>query len=267
MGRLENMEKESLNHLYSGQPIFSVITITYNAGKVLERTLLSVLQQSYPGIEYIIIDGGSTDETLGLIKQYAEGIACWMSEPDEGLYDAMNKGMRKASGDYLLFLNAGDTFQSSAVVAYLAQQAEIHHRPDILYGETDLVDIQGNFAGHRRLKAPENLNWKSFRMGMLVCHQAFVVKRELAPFYDLSYRFSADFDWCIRCMKLADSIQNTHRVLILYLNEGLTTANRNASLKERYRIMQKYYGKLPVLLLHIWFAVRFYWAKFSGRTL
>ena len=88
-----------------------------------------------------------------------------------------------------------------------------------------------------------------------------IVKRTLVPEYDLSYRYSADYDWCIRCMKAATKIVNTRLRFINYLSEGLTTANRKASLKERYHIMQKYYGKIPVLLLHVWFAVRFYWAR------
>jgi hypothetical protein len=93
-------------------------------------------------------------------------------------------------------------------------------------------------------------------MGMVVCHQAFIVKRELFEPYDLSYRFSSDFDWCIRMMKKAKTILNTRLTLINYLNEGMTTTNRKASLKERYRIMVKYYGEPSTFLYHLWFAVR-----------
>ncbi|MDR1380203.1 MAG: glycosyltransferase, partial [Tannerella sp.] len=89
-------------------PVFSIITVTFNAGKVLEQTILSVVNQSYPGIEYIVIDGNSSDNTKEIIEQYASGISCRVSEPDRGLYDAMNKGLRLATGDYVWFLNAGD---------------------------------------------------------------------------------------------------------------------------------------------------------------
>lgn len=242
-------------------PLFSIITVTFNAEKLLERTMSSVFRQSYPDIEYIIIDGASQDGTLDIIKRHAGQLAYWVSEPDKGLYDAMNKGLRQASGDYVLFLNAGDTLQRSDTIAGIAEVAQKKQLPDILYGETDLVDREGRFIAHRRLKAPERLNWKSFRMGMLVCHQAFIVKRELAPLYDLTYRLSGDFEWCIRCMKTAGRIMNTHLRLVNYLYEGLTTRNRKASLKERYRIMVKYYGWLSVTFLHVWFAIRFYWAK------
>lgn len=250
----------------SSSPVFSVVTITYNAGKVLERTIESVVQQSYTGIEYIIIDGGSTDETPEIIRRHAGNLAYWVSEPDKGLYDAMNKGLQLATGDYVMFLNAGDTLQCHDSITEVAGVATEHHLPDILYGETDLVDMEGKFVAPRRLKAPKHLSWKSFRSGMLVCHQAFIVKRTLAPCYDLSYRFSADFDWCIRCMKKAGEIRNTHLRLINYLSEGLTTSNRKASLKERFRIMINYYGLIPVILCHIWFAVRFYTAKLTGRA-
>jgi hypothetical protein len=118
------------------------------------------------------------------------------------------------------------------------------------------VDDNGKFLAMRRLKAPEILRWKSFRQGMLVCHQAFIVKRKLFEPYDLTYRFSSDFDWCIRMMKKARYIHNTHLTLINYLNEGMTTANRKASLKERYRIMTKHYGAISTFLHHIWFVVR-----------
>lgn len=240
---------------------FSIITVTYNAAEVLERTIQSVESQENANIEYLIIDGKSTDATLDIVRKYENSINCFISEPDKGLYDAMNKGLKQATGDYLLFLNAGDTLQGNDAIVKIAQVAERENIPDILYGETDLVDNDGQFIAHRRLKTPERLTWKSFRMGMLVCHQAFIVKRTLAPEYDLSYRYSADYDWCIRCMRTATEIVNTRLHFINYLSEGLTTANRRASLKERYRIMQNYYGKLPVFLLHIWFAVRFYWAR------
>ena len=242
---------------------FSIITVTYNAEKVLENTMLSVLNQSYPHIEYIVIDGASVDGTQDIIARYADGLACRISEPDKGLYDAMNKGLRKATGDYVWFLNAGDVLQHSNMVAELAAVAEQNEIPDILYGETDVMNTEGKIIAARRLKAPRKLTWKNFRMGMLVCHQAFVVKRDIAPEYDLRYRFSGDFDWCIRCMKTGKTILNSHLRLVNYLYEGLTTANRRASLKERHVIMCKYYGVVSTNLLHLWFAVRFYRAKWG----
>lgn len=232
----------------------SVITVTYNAQQTLERTLKSVREQSYPHIEHVVVDGKSTDGTVELIRKYNNEKLTWISEPDKGLYDAMNKAAAMASGDYLCFLNAGDTFFSPETVEKMMQSFD--GDPDILYGETAIVDDAGKFLHMRRLSAPETLSWKSFKLGMLVCHQAFIVKRSLFEPYDLQYRFSSDFDWAVRMMKKSKSIHNTHLTLINYLNEGMTTANRKASLKERYRIMTKYYGGISTFLYHIWFALR-----------
>jgi glycosyltransferase involved in cell wall biosynthesis len=234
----------------------SVITITWNAAATLERTLRSVREQSWPHIEHLIIDGGSDDGTLELIGRFAHEQLRWVSEPDRGLYDAMNKGAAMAKGDYLCFLNAGDTFFAADTVEKMMLTFEDASAPDILYGETAIVDDAGTFLHMRRLKAPEKLNWKSFRQGMVVCHQAFIVKRELFEPYNLAYRFSSDFDWSIRMMKKATSIHNTRLTLINYLNEGMTTRNRKASLKERYRIMARHYGHLSTFLHHLWFVVR-----------
>ena len=112
------------------QLTFSIITITYNAVRLVEQTLLNVLSQSYPNIEYIVIDGGSTDGTVDIIKRYESGLAYWVSEPDKGIYDAMNKGLQKATGDYVWFINAGDSLCSSdtvqSVVSRLQKRKTYH---------------------------------------------------------------------------------------------------------------------------------------------
>ena len=246
--------------------LFSIITVTYNASRWLERTIQSVISQSYSHIEYIIIDGNSTDGTLEIIKKYQSAIAHSVSEPDKGLYDAMNKGLKSASGDYVWFLNAGDTIYSDNTVQEIVNTLGNGNLPDIIYGETQIVDEQGNSLAMRRLKAPEKLTWKSFRMGMLVCHQSFLVRRVTAESYDMQYRFASDYDWCIRCMKKADTIFNTHLILSRFLEAGLSAANRKESLKERYRIMCENYGKIPTQIRHVWFAVRFYIAKWTKKT-
>lgn len=241
------------NHVH---PKFSIITVTYNAGAVLEDTIQSVITQTYRNVEYIIVDGGSKDHTLDIINRYREHIHTLVSEPDKGLYDAMNKGIRLATGDYLCFLNAGDELHEDDTLQLMVHSITGTELPDVLYGETAIVDEEGHFLRMRRLSAPENLNWKSFKDGMLVCHQAFFPRRELAEPYDLRYRFSADFDWCIRIMKKSHTLHNTHLTLIDYLNEGITTRNHRASLHERFRIMCRHYGYLSTLARHAWFALR-----------
>ena len=255
---------------------FSIITVTYNAEATLERTLQSVAQQTHPDIEHLIIDGASKDKTLEIAHRYPHAIV--MSEPDKGLYDAMNKGLQRATGDFLCFLNAGDQLHSKDTLAHLAQSAANASLASdsslpfdsslvtdgspigVLYGDTHIVDAQGHFLRNRRLTPPEHLTWRSFKDGMLVCHQAFYVNRQIALSYDLSYRFSADFDWCIRCMKEGElrGMQNLylHEPIADYLAEGMTTANHQASLKERFKIMAKHYGLMPTIGQHIWFIFR-----------
>ncbi|MCM1292998.1 MAG: glycosyltransferase [Bacteroides sp.] len=236
--------------------LFSIITITYNAADTLAATMRSVSSQTCKDFRHYIIDGASTDATVEIARQLATDDAVIISEPDRGLYDAMNKGIAKSDGQYLIFLNAGDRFHSSDTLAQIAKAIEDNGSPDVVYGQTNLVDADGKFVAPRHLTAPSRLTWKSFANGMLVCHQAFVAKRDIVGMYDTTYRFSADFDWCIRCMQRSSSNYYVGEVLIDYLNEGVTTANHKASLRERYNIMCRYYGRIPTMLRHIRFALR-----------
>lgn len=237
-------------------PKFSVITVCYNAEATLEDTIQSVISQTYHHVEYIIVDGASKDRTMDIVNRYRDRIAVVVSEPDKGLYDAMNKGIRLATGDYLCFLNAGDSFHEDDTLQQMVHSIHSLQLPDVLYGETELVDHEGHFLRMRRLQAPEHLTWKSFRQGMLVCHQAFFARRDLVMLYDLRYRFSADFDWCIKIMKKSKVLHNTHLTLIDYLAEGMTTRNHQASLRERFRIMARHYGWASTVAHHAWFALR-----------
>ena len=243
-------------------PKFSIITVTYNAAAVIEDTLQSVITQTYKNIEYIIIDGASTDRTMEIIGRYRKHIHTVVSEPDRGLYDAMNKGIRLATGDYVCFLNAGDELHEDDTLQLIVHSLTgLTGLPDVIYGRTAIVDEEGHFLRMRRLEPPENLTWHSFRQGMLVCHQAFFARRDHAVPYDLRYRFSADFDWCIRVMKQSQTLHNTRLTLIDYLNEGMTTRNHRASLAERFRIMCRHYGYVQTALLHLKFALRLLYKK------
>lgn len=245
----------------------TVVTATYNAAAVVERTLQSVAEQDHAEVEHLIIDGCSKDSTLKLIDAYAKTPGrhevIVSSEPDKGLYDAMNKGIRRATGQYIVFLNAGDRFADQHVLSDIAKAAASSERlPGVVYGETDIVDDKGQFLAHRRLAAPEKLTWRSFRQGMLVCHQSFYANLDLArqELYDLHYRYSADVDWCIRIMKRAEAeglpLLNMHRVLTHYLAGGMSIKNHKASLRERFSVMRKHYGLLTTLAMHSWFLLR-----------
>ena len=274
--------------------VITYVTITYNAAQVLKRTLDSVLQQDYRDIVHLIIDGASTDGTLQIVDDYIQRSNAAdnghriqvISEPDHGIYDAMNKGLRSLDGDYVCFLNAGDFLPASDTVSSIV--ASLSHNgdcplceersglqgdcpqcelPAVLYGETDIVDAEGRFLRPRRLSPPEHLTWKSFRHGMLVCHQAFYARTDfaIATPYDLRYRYSADVDWCIRIMKAAAKenvpLHNLHMVVANYTEEGQTTLHHRESLLERFRIMTRHYGWLSTIAMHVWFVFR------SGATI
>ena len=254
---------------------FTVVTITYNAEAVLKRTLQSVLRQTYGGVEHLIIDGASKDSTLQMAEDYKRlsdqselgHKVIIKSEPDKGIYDAMNKGLTQASGDYIVFMNAGDCFPQDDTLEQVVHRCRLMESPSdelpaVLYGLTDIVDGEGKFLYHRRLQPPAQLSWRSFRQGMLVCHQAFYARTDIAKNlqYDTRYRFSADVDWCIRVMREAERMNlplvPVGIVTANYLEEGQTTQNHRASLIERFRVMCRHYGFFRTVALHFWFLVR-----------
>lgn len=254
---------------------FTVITITYNAQQVLDRTLQSVLHQTYEDVEHLIIDGASKDNTLAIAeayKQQSDDSGCGhkviiKSEPDHGIYDAMNKGLSQAMGDYVVFMNAGDFFPSADTLEQIVRRCKLNEQPSeelpaVLYGNTDIVDSEGNYLRPRRLQPPAVLTWRSFRHGMLVCHQAFYARIDIAkntPF-DLRYRYSADVDWCIRVMQEGERaslpLYNINMVVANYTEEGATTVHHRASLRERFHVMCRHYGYVSTIAMHCWFVVR-----------
>lgn len=258
--------------------IFSVVTITYNAAPVLQRTLDSVAEQTYPGVEHLIVDGASKDDTVAMAERYQQTSdaagnghrVLIQSEPDRGLYDAMNKGLQRATGHYIIYMNAGDTFASAQILSLAAEtalaQSAHGELPAVLYGDTDIVDGEGRFLRHRPLHPSDNLSWRSFRQGMLVCHQSFYARLDIArelP-YNTRYRYSADVDWCIRVMREAEkrhlSLARIPAVTALYMEEGQTTLHHKASLRERFDVMRRHYGLLTTVCMHAWFVLR----KFLG---
>ena len=259
----------------------SIVTITWNAAGNLQRTLDSVANQHYEQVEHLIVDGGSTDGTLEMARNYQAGSRHQVvitSEPDNGLYDAMNKGLQKATGDYILFLNAGDALHSPQTLEVVAREIDNskaqspkspNPAPAVVYGDTAIIDAEGNFLHLRDKRPPEELSWHSFRNGMLVCHQAFYARLDIArqvP-YDLYYRYSADADWCIRIMKAAEILElpivNTHEVVADFEDGGTTTQHHRESLRERFWVMCRHYGWLITIAMHL----KFFWEnKKSHRT-
>jgi glycosyltransferase involved in cell wall biosynthesis len=246
------------------KPVLSVITIVYNNARDIERTMLSVLNQTYTGIEYIVIDGASNDGTLEIIKRYEKRMAKLISEKDKGIYDAMNKGLALATGDYVIFMNSGDEFYASDTVAKVFATAQ---DADIYYGETEMVNDERQSLGQRRHQAPDKFNWRSFKYGMSVSHQAIYIRRTLTEPYDPQYQLSADIDWIIRAAKKAKKIVKVDGYVAKYLVGGMSKAKHKQSLLERFDIMKRHYGLIPTLLNHtvIAYNLGWYWMK-NKRT-
>jgi len=246
------------------QPKISIITVTFNAVHLLEGTVQSVLSQTYPNIEYIIIDGASKDGTVGLIEKYQNRISYWVSEADGGLYDAMNKGLEAATGDYVWFLNAGDRVFEAATVGKLAACAK--PETDVLFGEVMLVDEERCHLGTRSelttQKLPKSLTWKSLRLGMVVCHQGFIVRKTIASRYREG-NLAADIDWVIGCLKQSKNVVNTHLLFAEYLQGGISKKQHLKSLKDRFLVLKYHFGWFSNLFNHFIILCRALWIKIS----
>lgn len=252
------------------KPSFSIITVVFNGESLLPGTIESVRRQTYPHIEYIIVDGASKDGTPEIVRKAAETMPSltWISEPDKGLYDAMNKGLRMATGDFVWFLNGGDHLHTADTVEKTA--AKVTDITDVLYGETLLVNEARQAAGTmselstRRL--PARLNWRHYLGGMLVVHQSFVARRSIAPFY-LDNNLCADYDWCIRILQKSRENVNTGLILTDYLMGGMSKQRHQQSLKDRFTVMRKHFGLLTTLLAHGMIVLRagWHWVRRWGK--
>jgi glycosyltransferase involved in cell wall biosynthesis len=240
-------------------PKLSIITITYQAEAFLERTFKSVFEQDCADeIDYIVVDGASKDQTLEIIETNKKQINQFISEKDKGIYDAMNKGMQLAKGDYILFLNAGDAFASAATLKNILK--ELVKNPDVLYGEAVFVNKEGQHLGLRSEvtphRLPTNLTWRDFKFGMLVCHQAFIAKRSITPLFNLHYKLSSDIDWEIQVLKKSSSIVKSDAPICHYLMGGASVQNLKQSWEERYAVLKSHFGLLPNLFNHVNIIIR-----------
>lgn len=229
----------------------SIITPTYNCKEDLQNTLNSVHSQINTDWEHIIIDGNSVDGTLEVIRQNKAKISYWVSEKDQGVYDAMNKGLKAAKGEYVLFLNAGDTLFSKNTLDKIPFCK--YPNADIFYGETVILNNQRERVGLRQKKLPHSLAWRHLRKGMVVCHQSIIVRRGLAPNYDTQYTIAADIDWIIRALQKSSQTIFTGTIISNFIEGGLSTKYRARSWKERWNIIKKHFGLLTCIVSHIVF--------------
>ena len=240
--------------------LFSIITIVYNGESLIEDTMQSVLNQTFTDYEYVIIDGHSKDNTFNIVeslqKKHPLSIKA-ISERDKGLYDAMNKGLSMAKGEFVLFLNAGDHLFDTTTLEKVAKSVEPD--TDILFGETMLVNDDRQHIGTRSAltvqKLPRQLTWRSLRYGMVVCHQSFFVRRSLTPQY-MEHNLAADIDWVIQCLKKSKTPTNTQVIISEYLMGGVSKTRHQQSLKDRYVVLKTHFGWLPNLFNHAVIVVR-----------
>ena len=242
-------------------PFLSIITVVYNNIAGLKYTYESIKSQTSTDFEWVIIDGGSTDGTNQWIAQEVSlSNVRHISEKDNGLYDAMNKGLKLATGTYVWFVNSGDAIFSKDTIQRLIGQA---NNSDVLYGETMLIDQTGADIGIRSEKTtrvlPTKMTKYSMILGMVVCHQSFIPKREIALPYELKYRFSADIDWVISCLERAKIIHNCELILSRYLVGGLSAQNQQTGWKERWKIYVSHYGFVYTFFAHVFIVFRYLW--------
>jgi len=167
----------------------------------------------------------------------------------------MNKGLSLATGDYVWFINAGDEIYEPTTLENLIPYFQ--KNADVVYGDTIHVDESRKKLGLRKKRPPKNFTWKSFRMGMMVCHQSILVSRKIVPNYDMQYKICADIEWVIQTMKRAQVICNSQQILSRFLVGGFSKQHEKKAWKERFIIMQKNYGLLQTLLFHIFIVFRY----------
>lgn len=212
-------------------PLISIVTVSFNAVSVIEKTILSIINQTYPNIEYIIIDGGSTDGTVDVIKKYSDKVAYWVSEPDKGIYDAMNKGIARATGKWINFMNTGDTFHDENVVSSLFENDENNESYMAIYGNTEYVYS-------RKKIIIKQLSDKQHKI-MPSCHQSiFCLTKEMKDHgFNLKYKIAADFDFFYSLYKKGASYKYIDTLVAVYdASSGFSSVNAFACFKEIQQI-------------------------------
>jgi len=225
------------NNQYTNLPLITIITVVYNGEKYLEETIQSVINQTYPDVEYIIIDGGSTDGTLDIIKKYEDKIDYWVSEKDRGIYDGMNKGINVAGGEWINFMNAGDKFYKNSVI----EKINFLDDYDLIYGK---VILRSNDAYNGRVSG-RKVKREDFFFKMPVCHQAIFHKKDVfkkVGKYNTSYKISADHEWVLRFLSNNYDMKFCDLIVGEYLLDGFSGNKLLLSKKEKFLISRRYFS-------------------------
>lgn len=231
-------------------PKITIVTVTYNCKDELEKTILSVINQNYQNIEYIIIDGASTDGTLDLIQKYKNNITKVVSEPDKGIYDAMNKAISLATGQWINFLNAGDIYANNNVISNLFYLTDIPSKIKILYGQTKLIYQNSKCKFHNTAKLDEIK--KVISKYQPYTHQAvfYEISNKADCLFNLKYRICADYDVACRYWKKygIDAYLYNPTIICYYkAYDGVSTNPLNKKILRKEHILIKYKNKMNVI--------------------
>ena len=219
----------------------SIVTVCFNSAKTIEKTIKSVLGQDYDNIEYIIIDGNSTDGTQEIIRKYEDKIAYWVSEPDNGIYDAMNKGIQAATGELIAFMNSGDWYEDGAISAVVEKYICTH--ADVLYG-----DVYKGHGDIKRLWSMQNINMDELHWHMIFCHQGIFVKTEIQKMYgfDACYQIAADYDFFLKIFIAEKQFQYVNKVIAFCEDSGISSSNSIGTFREMRSIALRALNLYPL---------------------
>ena len=220
------------------QPRVSIVTVALNSRAHVGDTIRSVLAQNYPSVEYVIVDGGSTDGTVDVIRSHEGRLASWISEPDHGIADAFNKGLARTSGDYILFLNSDDWLSDPDAVSRAMEAAVQSGRPEVIFGDCEIVD-RDTGRPLRRL----SMEWSpfAFRLGRMINHPALFTHRSYFEKYgtfDPSYRIAMDFELFLRGV-FRCRVVHVPVVITNMRSGGLSMSHRSAVVEETIRALKK----------------------------
>lgn len=233
----------------------SIITVCFNCEGLIERTIKSVIDQMYPNIQYIIIDGGSTDNTLNVIEKYKNKIEVTLSEEDDGIYDAMNKGLEYATGDLIYFLNAGDYLCNNNVLQNVIERLNANSDSDIIYG--DYIYYSDN--GEQRCSGYRADILDLFCKG--ICHQTVFAKKSTfmkCGKFNTNYKIYADFDWILRVIiKFGQKMNYIGIPIAYYLKGGVCEIYSSNYYSERIEIVKKNMDYKTLFLFAISYPISF----------
>ncbi|MDR0566152.1 MAG: glycosyltransferase [Prevotellaceae bacterium] len=245
----------------SSTPLITVITVVYNGAKLLDKTIQSVITQRYAPIEYIVIDGASTDGSTDIIKKHELKITKWLSEKDTGIYNAMNKGIKKATGKWICFLNCGDVFTDNESVGKVAEAIALDNGgTTVIYGNILILQVDGTYK-EKIAKEPCNLH------RMFFCHQSAFVKTDVLRqfLFDERYKMSADLKFFKQCYYEKHLFKHLNYPLVIYDKSGISNTSRRKGLRENIAVVKEMdsgFEKI-LFLLRLYFVI--YWRNFLGK--